>query len=113
MQKRLAKVLDENEIIYEHQFCFQKNKNKTLVVLDLSSKIIKIIEKQEYACSVFLDFAKEFDTVGHSILLKKFEHYSIKGVPNKWFPSYLNNRCQAVKINSKLSKKASITCSTR
>ena len=66
-----------NKIIYEHQFGFQKNKSITLAVLDLYSEILKTLEKQEYACSVFLDFAKVFDTVDHSILFKELEHYGI------------------------------------
>ena len=79
-----------NKIIYEHLFGFQKNKSITLAVLDLYSEILKTLEKQEYAYIVFLDFAKAFDTVDHSILLEKLKHYGIRGVPNKWFASFLN-----------------------
>ena len=70
MQNRLTKFLDENKIIYEHQFGFQQNKSTTLAVPDFYSEILKTLEKQEYDCNVFLDFAKAFDTDDHSILLK-------------------------------------------
>ena len=70
MQRRLTKFLDQNKIIYEHQFGFQKNKSTTLVILDLYSQILQTLEKKKIACSVFLDFAKAFHTVDHEILTK-------------------------------------------
>ena len=110
MQRRLTKFLDQNKIIYEHQFGFQKNKSTTLAVLDLYSQILQTLEKKNIACNVFLDFAKAFDTVDHEILTKKLEHYGIRGVVNEWFVSYLSNKFQTVKINGKLSNKELITC---
>ena len=45
-----------------------------------------------------IDLQKAFDTVDHTIL-KKLDHYGIRGVANKWFKSYLSNRKQFVSIN--------------
>ena len=44
MQNRLKIFPDENKIIYEHQFGFQKNKSTTLAALDLYSEIKNIRE---------------------------------------------------------------------
>ena len=46
---------------------------------------IKSIGKHKTACSIFLDFEKAFDSVNHDILLSKFEYYSVRGIPLKWF----------------------------
>ena len=78
--------------------------------MDLHSKIIDAFENKKFACSVFLDFAKAFDTVNHEILLKKLQHYAIRGTANKWFETYLNNRHQSVKIGEQVSDKRLITC---
>lgn len=43
-------------------------------------------------------------------MLKKIEHYNIRGVPNKWFASDLNKSYRTVNINGKLSKKEINTC---
>ena len=91
MQIRLVKFLEENNIFYEHQFGFQKNKSTTLAILDIQAKIIEAFERKQIACSVFLDFTKAFDTVNHDILLGKLNHYGIRGITNKWFESYLKN----------------------
>ena len=58
-------------------------------VLDIYSKLIDSIEQKKFSCSVFLVFAKAFDTVNHYILLNKLEYYGIRGVALDLFKSYL------------------------
>ena len=41
-----------------------------------------------------------FCTGNHDILLKKTDHYGIRGISKDWFISYLSDRCQFVSINS-------------
>ena len=41
-----------------------------------------------------------FDTVDHKILLKKLNHYGIRGIAQSWFHNYLKNRKQCVQINN-------------
>ena len=110
MLTRATKYLEKNKIIYEHQFGFQKNRSTTLAVLDLHARITKALDNGNFAASVFLNFAKAFDTVNHKILLSKLENYGIRDPVNNWFKSYLTNRHQIVKIGDTLSDKMHISC---
>ena len=48
----------------------------------ITEKIRNAIDNNQYACGVFLDFQKAFDTVNHRILLSKLEYYGIRGIPH-------------------------------
>ena len=68
------------------------------------------LDNKTFACGVFIDLEKAFDTVNHSILLGKLEHYGIRGIANDWFRSYLTSREQRVKLNNVTSNFSDITC---
>ena len=74
-----------------------------MAILDIYSKLIDSIEQKKFSCSVFLDFAKAFDTVNHDILLNKLKYYEIRGVALDLFKSYLQNRPQIVKVGGTTS----------
>ena len=58
-----------------------------------------MLDKGNSNCSVFLDFAKAFDTVELGILLSKLQNYGkcIKKIAKDWFQSYLPNCKQVLK----------------
>ena len=60
----------------------------------------------------FIDLQKAFDTVDYQILLHKLSHYGIRGVFNKWFCSYLNERTQITQVGSHISKRELLWCAT-
>ena len=53
----------------------------------------------KYVGTVFVDLKKAFDTVDHSILVQKLDHYWVKELDLQWFQSYLSSRKQFTRID--------------
>merc|ERR1712237_43399 len=81
-----------------------------MALMILIDKLIKSLEKGEYILGIFLDFSKAFDTVDHSILITKLNHYGIRGIALDWFISYLDNRKQFVTYNGVKSSSQTVKC---
>jgi hypothetical protein len=92
------------------QFGFQKNISTELAILQIQDKIAKSLAEKQYCIGIFLDIAKAFDTINHSILLEKLKHYGIRGIAHKWFHSYLKDRVQFISYNNILSSRVTINC---
>ena len=80
MYKKLIHYIKENKLLYKYQFGFQTGKSTHMALIVLLDKISEALERGECVIGVFLDFSKAFDTVDHSILLKKMHKYGIQGL---------------------------------
>ena len=99
MQSRLIEFLEERQILYYRQFGFRKDFSTNHAILTLLESLQKALDDRQFASRIFIDLEKAFDTVSHDILLKKLNHYGIRGIANDWFRSYLSDRTQFVSIN--------------
>ena len=100
--------IEENNILDELQFGFQKNKSTEHAISSIISSISGASAKKQSSYCIFLDFAKAFDTVNHKILLEKLKYYGVQDQTLALFDSYLSNRTQAVEVNGVLSELGTI-----
>ena len=92
MHIRLISFLNKNKILSSFQFGFRNNHSRIHALISLTEIIHSALDNDQFACGVFIELQKTFDTVDHKILLSEMNHYGIKGIPYEWFKSYLTNR---------------------
>ena len=97
--------MQENEHFFKFQVKCRKTHSTSHACTLLTSKITKSFNSKQKILGIFIDLSKAFDTINHTILLSKLNHYGIRGISLQWFKSYLRNRNQQVQINNILSTK--------
>ena len=60
--------------------------------------------------AIFLDLEKAFDTVDHSILIKKLESYANRGYLLSCLSSYLEKRSKIVEVRSSITAALPLNC---
>ena len=109
MAKRLTMFIGKHKILSKHQYGFRQNRSTEHAIINFVDKITTAIDQGKFSVGIFLDLSKAFDTINHRILIRKLDHYGIRGVAKKWFENYLCNRKQLVKYNGVKSEEMTIT----
>ena len=92
-----------------NQFGLREKHSKMHATLLITDNVQLAIEDGQFSCGIFLDLSKAFDTVDHSILIRKLGHYGIRGIANDCLTSYVHNRRQYVTIGSSKSDELVVT----
>ena len=85
---RLKAFINKTEILYRSQYGFRDKHSTRHAILDVVNSLQRNMDKKLFTCGIFIDLKKAFDTVDHSILLNKLNHYGARGIVNDWFSSY-------------------------
>ena len=80
--------LNQHNLLNEKQFGFGPKHSTIIAVSSVAHKIVLNMERGKLCGAVFLDLSKAFDTVDHTILLRKLSSFGVTSDTAKWFESY-------------------------
>ena len=100
INRQLRDHLKRFDLLYKYQYAFREGFSTELALFEFNDYVKKEIDIGNFILTLFIDLKKAFDTVDHLILLRKLEHYGIRGHCNSFFESYLSNRKQYVHCNN-------------
>ncbi|PFX14591.1 putative 115 kDa protein [Stylophora pistillata] len=81
----------------------------TFAALSFADTIRRNIDLGFMTGAAFVDLRKAFDTIDHSILLRKLRSFGIKSKELNWFENYLSGRTQVVGVGGVSSDPLHIT----
>ena len=97
---QLYYFLEKYKLLHHNQYGFRKNRSTIQAIMDQLDFVYNNLDQGSAVISIFMDFSKAFDCLDHELLLKKLNHYGIRGITYQWFKSYLTDRSQFVTANA-------------
>jgi hypothetical protein len=95
--------LERNGLIRSTQHGFMRGRSCTTNLLAFFEKVTAELDSGNVVDTIYLDFAKAFDTVPHERLKKKLKAHGIGGGIYRWIAAWLTGRKQQVVLNGKES----------
>lgn len=96
---RLECYLRDNNKIHRNQFGFVAISSTIAACTYLINFVDMNLDRKQVVGTLFLDISKAFDSVNHTILLKKLKNIGIENIALNLFKSFHINRKQFVQIN--------------
>ena len=79
MYNYFYKHLLNDNVVYKKQFGFQENHSTDQEIIQIVDRISNSFEKNHFILGIYIDFLKAFDKIDHVIVIKKLDHYGVKG----------------------------------
>ena len=99
IKRELEKHLEENDLITDTQHGFMGGKSCATNLLNFLEVLTKAADEGQSVDVVYLDFAKAFDKVPHSLLMTKLAAHGIGGKVQHWIKNWLTDRRQRVVVD--------------
>ena len=96
--------LVQNELLETYQSAYRKGHSVETAVLSVVEGLLKKFDEKLVSLVAFLDLSAVFDTLDHSVLLKRLDvTFGLQGTVLSWIKSYVSDRTQCVTVGGKTS----------
>jgi hypothetical protein len=99
IHSHISDFLQKHNILLQNQHGFRQNHSCITQLISAFNDWSLSLDNRIPVCVAIFDFSKAFDTVSHSLLLKKLLAIGIDGKVHSWIKAFLFNRTQRVVIN--------------
>ena len=104
----VLKHLDEHNILTDCQHGFRARRSCETQLLTLAQELLSGLDKTLQHDLIILDFSKAFNRVQHQRLMKKNDHYGIRGSTYNWIRTFLTDCTQQVLVEGATSDSISV-----
>ena len=105
---QLITFFEENCLLSALQHAYRKNHGTVTCLFELLNEFYELIDQKFKVAIVSLDLSKAFDSISHSLLLKKLKNFNLHQQSIDYIESYLSNRKQVTKISKYTSTEENI-----
>ena len=109
IDEQTSSSLSNNELLYNYQSGFRKNPSTSSCLTLLHDKVLKSFDKGLITGMVLTDLLKDFNKIGHDILLRKLSAIGFSNHTIGWFESYLSDRFFRLNLENCYSDPSNIT----
>ena len=71
VHERTYNFLEKYNCLYKYQYGFRRSHSTNHALIEITEKVRQALDSGKFACGIFVDLQKAFETVNHDILLTK------------------------------------------
>ena len=106
--KEIVQYLNSMDLFNRNQHGFRSGRSCLSQLLEHQQRILSILAEGLSVDVVYLDFAKAFDKVDYSVLVRKLKALGISGQLLRWLNSFLTGRNQAICVDGTMSNESPV-----
>ena len=77
LNTRMVEFLEKHQLLSNEQFGFRPKRSCTHAIASVTELMRNVIDSQKMGFACFIDFQKAFDTIDHSLLIKKITKFRL------------------------------------
>ena len=109
---RIMAHLEEHQLLVNFQHEFRRGYSCETQLITIIEQVARYLDNDSQTDLLLLDLPKAFVSVPHQRLVRKLDHYGIRGITKHWIETWLTGRSQTV-VNGACSSAVQVNLESR